>query len=115
MDRKEIIRHLQQMPIEELVATLREVLPVQQTGTSTPSGSNDQLILAVASKNIDPDFADEPLCTLAAVAYPDPAEYDLGPVWGLCQQGTCRSCRIAVCSNVKRGFCPSCGGSVSMT
>lgn len=117
MNRKEIIKHLQQMSIEELVATLREVLPAQQTWTSTPNSRDDRLVLAVASKNIDPDRADESPCTLEAVAYPAPAECgdELGPDWGLCQDGTCPRCRIPVRSNVKRGTCPSCGESVSMT
>lgn len=113
MTREEIINHLQELPIEELIDILREVLPLQKTGTSTPSSRADRLILAVASRNLDPDCASEPPCTLEAVAYPNPD--GLGPDWGLCQDGSCSTCRIPVCSNEKRGICPSCGNSVSMT
>jgi hypothetical protein len=116
VNREEIIAELQRMSVPELVSVFRDAFAPHHPGTRQSGVTDDRYILAVARRDVDPDRSqDDPPCTIEAVAYPDPAEYDLGPDWGLCQQGTCRSCRIVVCSNVKRGTCPSCGSNVSLT
>jgi hypothetical protein len=108
-DRDRLAEQLRGLPVRELVDVLRRVLP----GYAEESyGMRTNLVLATVTVTEGEDG------TLTEfVAWPDRDYYDggLGIDQGLWEGGHCERCGIEVTSNVKRAFCPACGGRCALT
>ena len=120
MERQRLSEQLARLPVEELVAVLRDVFAARLPFPEEAAFCRSRFYLGTAHSDLlsDPGAAEAwgPWQT-DAVAYPNPAEWgdSLGPDYGLCQAGTCMGCGTAVRSNVKGGVCPVCGAAVWMT
>lgn len=119
VERQQLVEHLSRLPIEELVAVLRELFNIRIPNPEETSFNHSRFFLGIASSLLESDDGGSEQWgpwELAAVAYPDPAHYTgLGPDWGLCQFGGCMVCGVEARSNVKNGLCSVCGASVYMT
>jgi hypothetical protein len=120
MDRDAVGDYLSELPVEELVAVLRKVFETRQPMPEEASFCRNRFFLGIAWSELLSDRGEPETWApwrVEAVAYPDPSEYgeSLGPDYGLCQEGTCATCSVAVRSNVKHGLCPVCNSSVYMS
>ena len=115
----EVVDYLRQLPIEHLVAVLRQVFDARQPVGATKV-DRERFFLGTASSGLVSQEGEPERWGpwhIEAVAYPDPAHYgqQLGPDYGLAQEGSCASCQITVRSNVKNALCPICGAKVHLT
>ena len=120
VDRQRITDYLRQMKVEELVAVLRDVFADRQPAPEEATFCRNRFFLGTAWSDLQSAEGEPerwgPWQT-DAVAYPNATKYgdSLGPDYGLCEEGTCGGCGLAVRSNVKQGLCPVCGVAVYMT
>jgi len=120
MDRKQISEYLRQLPVEELVAVLRDVFETRCPFPEEAAFCRSRFFLGVACSDLESDENENERWgrwRWDAVAYPNIAKWgdSLGPDYGLCQYGNCAGCGLTVRSNVKDGVCPICGVAVYMT
>lgn len=120
MERRQLVGELRELPVEELVAVLREVFDGRSPSPGEAAFCRNRFFLGIASSDLESEEG-EPArwgeWKIEAVASPDPAHYGghPGPDYGLCQSGKCTVCRVAARSNVKNGLCAICGAPVYMT
>ncbi|WP_203924724.1 hypothetical protein [Rugosimonospora africana] len=114
--REKLAHQLQELDVRELVDVLRRVLPAY---TETANGLRNVLVLAQATvwDTDTPDGTQDTSTDLSTVVWPDAGYYGdhLGPDQGLWEEGSCRSCDLAVVSNAKRAHCPVCGTACYLT
>ncbi|MEW4571149.1 hypothetical protein AB1L88_25035 [Tautonia sp. JC769] len=120
MDRRELAEELRRLPVEELVAVLRDVFEARCPFPEESAFCRSRFFLGVASSDLESDGGEPERWgpwRIEAVASPDPSHYggSLGPGWGLCQSGGCGACGVGARSNVKNGICAVCGAAVFMT
>jgi hypothetical protein len=120
VDHRQLVEQLLRVPVEELVAVLRDVFDARQPWPEEAAYYRNRFFLGIASSELVSDEGEPERWgpwELDAVAYPDPAHYGGSPRpdWGLCQSGTCVGCGAGARSNVKNGVCAICGTAVYVT
>ncbi|MDQ6613252.1 MAG: hypothetical protein M3083_00410 [Actinomycetota bacterium] len=105
------------LPDEHLLDVLGRVFAQRVPIPRRMRTNHSPFFLGDAKQMLDDDGVTWGPWRIGAVAYPDRSVYGggLGPDWGFCQIGDCRTCGTNVRSNVQQGVCSVCGGSVGMT
>ncbi len=115
----EVVEFLQRCSGGELSDILRRVFAARTEAEDEGTAFLHRLVLGMASReNLSADAAGVEWgpWTIAAVAYAAPGEYpDDFAGEPFVQYGDCPTCRVKVCSHVKRAVCPLCGQPVYLT
>lgn len=120
MERKELAEELRRLPVEGLVAVLRDVFATRGPFPEEAAFCRNTFFLGAASSDLESGDGEPERWgpwKIEAVAPPDPSHHgdSLGPDWGLCQSGGCGACGVKARSNVKNGLCAVCGATVNLT
>ncbi len=119
MKRSELIRTLEHMPDEELLAILEQVFAKRQPNPESRAYNRNVFYLGTAASYLESEVNEPERWSdweHVAVAYLDRDEYPQGkgPDYGFCQFATC-SCGTKLRSNVKKAICPICGAKNNLT
>jgi len=120
VERQRLIEQLAGLPVDELVAVLRDVFVARMPFPETEGFWRSRFFLGIAHRDplsVPEGAAEWETWWSDAVAYSDTTEPSIssGPDYRLCYAGTCLGCNTSVRSSAKSGLCPVCDTVVSMS
>lgn len=118
IDSWELVSTLRSLPDEWLVDVLTDVFQRRRPGPDDGTAPDARYYLGVVDRDRDEHTgAWTGPAEHAAVAYAAhrSGPGDVGPDWGLCQEGVCDSCGVDLLSNRKQVRCPLCDAARHLT